>query len=266
IAGRGEQALDDLVGMFVNTLVLRTEVGSGDSFADLVDRARRADLDAFGHADVPFERLVDLLAPERSQARNPLFQVALSFQNQEQAVLDLAGLTVAGVELADDVARFDLQFTLAENGSGGMELVLNYATELFDETTAHTMITRFRQVLAAVAADPDAVLGDLQLLDAGERRELLSRTGGPAVPAQTLPELLAAAVAVDPAAPAVVFDGVRHSYGEFDQRSNRLARVLIGRGSGAEDVVAVAVPRSADSVLAEWAVTKSGAAFLPIDP
>ncbi|WP_051743155.1 non-ribosomal peptide synthetase [Nocardia carnea] len=198
IAGRGEQALDDLVGMFVNTLVLRTEVGSGDSFADLVDRARRADLDAFGHADVPFERLVDLLAPERSQARNPLFQVALSFQNQEQAVLDLAGLTVAGVELADDVARFDLQFTLAENGAGGMELVLNYATELFDESTAQTMIARFRQLLAAVAADPDAVLGDLPLLDSGERRELLSRTGGPAVPARTLPELLAAAVAVDP--------------------------------------------------------------------
>ncbi|WP_280434293.1 non-ribosomal peptide synthetase, partial [Nocardia carnea] len=266
IAGRGEQALDDLVGMFVNTLVLRTAVGSGDSFADLVDRARRADLDAFGHADVPFERLVDLLAPERSQARNPLFQVALSFQNQEQAVLDLAGLTVAGMELADDVARFDLQFTLAENSSGGMELVLNYATELFDEATAQTMITRFRQLLAAVAADPDVVLGDLALLDAGERRELLSRTGGPAVPARTLPELLAAAVAVDPSAPAVVFDGARYSYGEFDERSNRLARVLIGRGSGADDVVAVAVPRSADSVLAEWAVTKSGAAFLPIDP
>ncbi|NKY61042.1 non-ribosomal peptide synthetase, partial [Nocardia flavorosea] len=266
IAGRGEQALDDLVGMFVNTLVLRTEVESGETFTDLLERAKQADLDAFAHADVPFERLVDLLAPERSQARNPLFQVALSLQNNEQPVLDLAGLEVSGVDLADDVARFDLQFTLAENGSGGMVLVLNYATELFDEATVRTMITRFQRLLSAAVADPDAVLGDLKLLDSGERRELLSRTGGPAVPARTLPELLAAAVAVDPAAPAVVFDGVRHSYGEFDERSNRLARVLIGRGSGAEDVVAVAVPRSADSVLAEWAVTKSGAAFLPIDP
>ncbi|MGW0008039.1 condensation domain-containing protein, partial [Nocardia grenadensis] len=203
IAGRGERALDDLVGMFVNTLVLRTAVGSSETFADLVDRARRADLDAFGNADVPFERLVDLLAPERSQARNPLFQVALSFQNQEAPALDLAGLTVAGVEIADDVARFDLQFSLAENGSGGMELVLNYATELFDETTATMMVTRFRRLLAAVAADPGAVLGDLELLDPSERHEVLSRTGGAAVSASTLPELLAAAVAVDPSAPAV---------------------------------------------------------------
>ncbi|MEV0368080.1 amino acid adenylation domain-containing protein, partial [Nocardia fusca] len=266
IAGRGEQALDDLVGMFVNTLVLRTAVGSGETFADLVDRARRTDLDAFGNADVPFERLVDLLAPERSQARNPLFQVALSFQNQEAPALDLAGLTVAGLEIADDVARFDLQFSLGENGSGGLDLVVNYATELFDEATASTMITRFQRLLTAVAADPDAVLGDLELLDPSERREALTRTGGVAVPASTLPELLAAAVAVDPSAPAVVFEGVRYSYGEFDQRSNQLAQVLIERCLGAEDLVAVAVPRSADSVLAEWAVTKSGAAFLPIDP
>ncbi|WP_156426089.1 non-ribosomal peptide synthetase, partial [Nocardia jinanensis] len=218
IAGRGERALDDLVGMFVNTLVLRTSVGSGESFAELLDRARQTDLDAFGNADVPFERLVDLLAPERSQARNPLFQVALSLQNQEQAVLDLAGLEVSGVELADDVARFDLQFTLAENGSGGMTLFLNYATDLFDEATIRTMITRFRWLLAAVAADPDVVLGAVEILDEAERGEILARSGGPAVPARTLPELLAAAVAVDPSAPAVVFEGVRYSYGEFDER------------------------------------------------
>uniref|UniRef100_UPI000A7432CD amino acid adenylation domain-containing protein n=1 Tax=Nocardia sienata TaxID=248552 RepID=UPI000A7432CD len=169
IAGRGERALDDLVGMFVNTLVLRTSVGSGESFADLVDRARQVDLDAFGHADVPFERLVDLLAPERSQARNPLFQVALSLQNNEQPVLELAGLEVSGLELVEDVARFDLQFTLAENGSGGMTLFLNYATELFDEATVRTMITRFRRLLTAVAADPDIALGSIEILDEAER-------------------------------------------------------------------------------------------------
>ncbi|MGW4071868.1 amino acid adenylation domain-containing protein, partial [Nocardia grenadensis] len=266
IAGRGERALDDLVGMFVNTLVLRTSVGSGETFAELVDRARQVDLDAFGNADVPFERLVDLLAPERSQARNPLFQVALSLQNNEQPVLDLAGLEVSGLDLEEDVARFDLQFTLAENGSGGMTVFLNYATELFDEATIRTMITRFRRLLTAVALDPEIALGSIEILDEVERAETLSRTGGPAVPASTLPELLAAAVAVDPSAPAVVFEGARYSYGEFDARSNQLAQVLIEYCLGAEDLVAVAVPRSADSVLAEWAVTKSGAAFLPIDP
>ncbi|MGV9928880.1 non-ribosomal peptide synthase/polyketide synthase, partial [Nocardia rhamnosiphila] len=266
IAGRGERALDDLVGMFVNTLVLRTNVGSGESFAALVDRARQVDLDAFGNADVPFERLVDLLAPERSQARNPLFQVALSLQNNEQPVLDLAGLEVSGLDLVEDVARFDLQFTLAENGSGGMTLFLNYATELFDEATIRTVITRFRQLLTAVVTDPHIALGSIEILDEAERAEILSRTGGAAVPASTLPELLAAAVAVDPSAPAVVFRDQRLSYGEMDERSNRLAHVLIEYCLGAEDLVAVAVPRSADSVLAEWAVAKSGAAFLPIDP
>ncbi|XOZ86368.1 non-ribosomal peptide synthase/polyketide synthase [Nocardia testacea] len=266
IAGRGEQALDDLVGMFVNTLVLRTAVHSGETFGELLEQAKQADLDAFGQADVPFERLVDLLAPERSQARNPLFQVALSLANTQQPVLDLAGLEVSGLELAGDVARFDLQFTLVENLSGGMDLALNYATELFDEATARTFLTRFRRLLSGVAANADTALGSIEILDEAERIENLSRTGGPAVPASTLPELLAAAVAVDPSAPAVVFEGVRYSYGEFDQRSNQLAQVLIERCLGAEDLVAVAVPRSADSVLAEWAVTKSGAAFLPIDP
>ncbi|WP_156052498.1 non-ribosomal peptide synthetase, partial [Nocardia carnea] len=201
IAGRGEQALDDLVGMFVNTLVLRTAVESGETFADLLERAKHADLDAFGHADVPFERLVDLLAPERSQARNPLFQVALSLQNNEQPVLDLAGLEVSGVDLADDVARFDLQFTLGENAAGAMVLDLNYATELFDEATVRMMITRFQRLLSTVAADPDVVLGAIEILDDTERAAALSRTGGPAVPAGTLPELLAAAVAVDPTGP-----------------------------------------------------------------
>ncbi|WP_280401090.1 non-ribosomal peptide synthetase, partial [Nocardia carnea] len=266
IAGRGEQALDDLVGMFVNTLVLRTGVRSGDTFADLVDQAKQTDLDAFSHADVPFERLVDLLAPERSQARNPLFQVALSFENNQQPALNLAGLEVSGLDLAADIARFDLQFNLVENASGGMDLALNYATELFDEATAKSMLTRWQRLLTAVAADPDVVLGAVEILDESERAAALSRTGGPAVPAGTLPELLAAAVAVDRSAPAVVFEGRRYSYGEFDERSNRLARALIAQGLGAEDLVAVAVPRSADSVLAEWAVTKSGAAFLPIDP
>uniref|UniRef100_UPI002454FEA1 non-ribosomal peptide synthetase n=1 Tax=Nocardia carnea TaxID=37328 RepID=UPI002454FEA1 len=266
IAGRGEQALDDLVGMFVNTLVLRTAVDSGAPFTELLNRAKQADLDAFGHADVPFERLVDLLAPERSQARNPLFQVALSFENNEQPALELAGLELAGIDLAEGVARFDLQFTLTDNGAGGMLVLLDYATELFDESTAESLISRFVRVLAAVAADPGAVVGELRILDDAERAGILARSGGPAEPARTLPELFAAAAHRDPSAPAVLFRDERLTYGEIDERSNRLARALIARGLGPEDLVAVAVPRSADSVLAEWAVSKSGAAFVPIDP
>ena len=274
IAGRGEAALDDLVGMFVNTLVLRTAVAGGESFAALLERVRYTDLEAFGNADVPFERLVDLLAPERSQARNPLFQVALSFQNMDRPTLELPGLRVSALELEESVARFDLQFTLSERDSEGMSVALTYATELFDEATARTIATRWERVLEAIAANPEAIVGDIDLLEAGERAEILSRTGGLAAAPTTLPELLAVA-ARDPQAVAVVEGrvgaadgswGRSLSYAELDERSNRLARLLIERGVGAEDLVAVAVPRSVDSYFAEWAVSKSGAAFLPIDP
>nr|WP_280471379.1 non-ribosomal peptide synthase/polyketide synthase [Nocardia cyriacigeorgica] len=268
IAGRGEQALDDLVGMFVNTLVLRTGIDPAESFAELLDRVRRTDLDAYGNADVPFERLVELLAPERSQARNPLFQVMLAFQNLDRTSLELPGLSVSALDLEENVARFDLQFTLSEHGEpgAGMALALTYATELFDEATVAEIAGRWRRVLEAIAADATISVGAIDVLDAGERADLVSRTGAPAVAPRVLADLLAEAAARDPKAPAVVFEGTTVSYGELDERSNRLARLLIAEGIGAEDLVAVGVPRSADSVFAAWAVTKTGAAFVPVDP
>ncbi|WP_156371072.1 non-ribosomal peptide synthase/polyketide synthase, partial [Nocardia arizonensis] len=267
IAGRGEQALDDLVGMFVNTLVLRTAVTASESFADLLDRVRTTDLDAYGNADVPFERLVELLAPERSQSRNPLFQVALAFQNLESTALELPGLRVAALDLDESVARFDLQFTLSEQPDAtGMSLALTYATDLFDAATAAEFVVRWRRVLEAVAADPSVQVGAIDLLDAGERADLVARTGAPAIAPRTLPDLLAAAAARDPLAPAVIYRGATLTYGELDERSNRLARLLIAEGVGAEDLVAVGVPRSADSVFVALSVSKTGAAFVPVDP
>src|SRR5690606_12471445 len=272
VAGRGEAVLDDLVGMFVNTLVLRTLVQENESFTDLLDRVRHADLDAYGNADVPFERLVELLAPERSQARNPLFQVMLAFQNLDRTALELPGLSVSALDLEENVARFDLQFTLSENGSAAgaeasaMTLALTYATELFDADTAEQIVRRWKRVLAAIAADPAVRVGAIDVLDAEEQADLIARAGAPAVPAQPLFELMAEAAAHDPAAPAVVFEGTTLSYGELDERSNRLARLLIAEGIGAEDLVAVDVPRSADAVVAAWAVSKTGAAFVPVDP
>ncbi|WP_280498184.1 non-ribosomal peptide synthetase, partial [Nocardia farcinica] len=266
IAGRGEAALDELVGMFVNTLVLRTGIDEAEPFTALLDRVRRTDLDAYGNADVPFERLVELLAPERSQARNPLFQVMLAFQNLDRTTLELPGLSVQALDLEENVARFDLQFTLSENAAAGMTLALTYATELFDAATADEIVRRWQRVLAAIAADPALPVGAIDVLEPAEQADLVARTGAPAVPPRTLPELLAEAAARDPQAPAVVFEGTSLSYAELDERSNRLARLLIAEGIGAEDLVAVGVPRSADSVFAAWAVAKTGAAFVPVDP
>uniref|UniRef100_UPI0012FB6AA8 non-ribosomal peptide synthase/polyketide synthase n=1 Tax=Nocardia crassostreae TaxID=53428 RepID=UPI0012FB6AA8 len=265
VAGRGEAALDDLVGMFVNTLVLRTGIDPAESFSDLLDRARHADLDAFGNADVPFERLVELLAPERSQARNPLFQVMLAFQNLDRTSLELPGLTVSALDLEENISRFDMQFTLSERDSG-MALALTYATDLFDEATADSFAQRWLRVLEAIAGNPEIAVGAIDILDQGERADLVGRFGAPAIKPRTLPDLLADAVSLNPKATAVVFQGTGLSYGELDERSNRLARLLIQRGIGSENLVAIAVPRSADSYFAEWAVSKTGAAFVPVDP
>ncbi|MGW4242809.1 amino acid adenylation domain-containing protein, partial [Nocardia sp. NPDC004722] len=273
IAGRGEAELDDVIGMFVNTLVLRTRVSGQQSFTELLDEVKDTDLGAFAHADLPFERLVELLSPERSTARNPLFQVSLSFTNLPDAGFELPGLRVAAVDYEVGIAKFDLELTIAGAGESGAVGMFTFARDLFDEATVEAFAQRFLRVLAAIVADPRRGVGAIDILDQGEHADLVSRSGPPALPARTLPELIADAVAVDPEAPAVVFHahtsqraGLSLSYRELDARSNQLARLLIERGIGAEDLVAVAIPRSADSYLAEWAVAKTGAAFLPIDP
>ncbi|EID79114.1 non-ribosomal peptide synthetase, partial [Rhodococcus opacus RKJ300 = JCM 13270] len=271
IAGRGERELDDVVGMFVNTLVLRTHVDGGATFSEFLAGVREADLGAFTHADVPFERVVEVLSPSRVTAYAPLFQVMLEFQDIERPTLELPDLQVRNIELEIDTVNFDLQLTLAENVDAdgnptGIAAGLGYATDLFDEDTVLGFAERLVRILEAVTADPGARVGDIDILGPLERAVLSPVTGGAAVAARTLPDLMAEAATNDPEAPALVYDGRVVRYGDLDRRSNQLARMLIERGVGPESVVALCVPRSVESVLAVWAVAKSGAAFLPVDP
>nr|WP_241258849.1 amino acid adenylation domain-containing protein [Rhodococcus aetherivorans] len=276
VAGRGEAELDDLVGMFVNTLVLRTPVVADESFTELLSRVREADLAAFGHAEVPFERLVEELDIERSTARNPLFQVALVFQNTPRTSFELGDLRVAGLDPEDSVSRFDLQFTVVEKvgpqgGAAGLDVALTYATDLFDESTVASFAQRLVRVVDSVTAEPSVAIGDVDVLGADERAALLAvpvlGTTAPRGPAwtSTLPNLLAEAVAKNPNGVAVRCEGRELTYCELDERSSRLARVLLDRGVGASDLVAIAIPRSIESVLAVWAVTKTGAGYVPVD-
>ncbi|WP_346764323.1 amino acid adenylation domain-containing protein [Rhodococcus sp. B10] len=271
VAGRGEQALDDLIGMFVNTLVLRTELDRADEpFVELLDRVRSADLAAFGHADLPFEQLVDILAPERTTDRTPLFQVALVFQNLGEETLDLPGLQVSRLELESNTSKFDLQFTVSEtigvNGeSAGLAGALTYATDLFDADTARTLARRFETILGAVVHGPATPIGDLDILDDFELETLVRAPSTPEPPV-VLTELLAAAVAAAPDGDAVSYGGSSLTYTELDRRSSRLARVLLDAGVGPGDLVAIAIPRSFDSIVALWGVAKSGAAFVSVDP
>ncbi|WP_199805008.1 non-ribosomal peptide synthetase, partial [Nocardia jinanensis] len=262
VAGRGAAALDDTSGTSV--AVLRTDVELGESFTEFLDRVGQIDPAAFEHADVPFEQLVAELAPERSQSPNPLFQVVLAIQDSVRADLDAPGSVTDRVE---DVPRCDVRVALSEGDDhDGLAVTVTYSADLFDARTIDSLGRRLVRVLESVAADPAGAVGSIDLLEPAERADLLTRSGGRTVAPVTLDELLTATAAGNPDVPAFVFDGAQMSYRELDERSSQLARILIRQGVGPEDIVAVAMPRSPDLVLAWWAVAKSGAAFLPIDP
>ncbi|TCK00105.1 non-ribosomal peptide synthase/polyketide synthase [Nocardia alba] len=271
VAGRGDRAIDDLIGMFVNTLVLRTEVDPAASFIDALERTRETDLAAFAHATVPFDRLVDVVNPARSSARHPLFQVALNFQAALDTTFELAGSAVTVREIELDITKFDLGLTLAERRGAagepaGIDAVTLYAADLFDEPEMHALGDRFVRLLAAAVDAPNTAVGDLPLLSESEHSQLTGMRGAPVTATGLLPDLLAAAVAAQPDHEAVT-DGDRTlTYRELDRASSRLARVLIDGGVGPDDVIAVGLPRSIESVLAVWAIAKSGAAWLPVDP
>ncbi len=268
VAGRGEAELDELIGMFVNTLVLRTEVDSAAGFDALLGEVRGTDVAAFGHADVPFERLVELLEPARSTARHPLFQVMLTFQNLGRTEFTLPGLTVAPVDLDVALAKFDLQVTIAEQpDAAGMSAVFTYATDLFDAATVRSFADRFQRILAAVAADASTVIGDIDLLAPGERDRVLHAWNAPGawVPGTTLPALIAEQAWRRPGAVAIRAGAESLTFAELQRRANQVARALIARGAGPESLVAVAVERTEDLPVALLGVLATGAAYLPID-
>ncbi|WP_435593869.1 condensation domain-containing protein, partial [Nocardia sp. bgisy118] len=272
IAGRGEHELDDLVGMFVNTLVLRTRVEPGSSFLYLLEHTREVDLAALAHAEVPFEWLVEELAPARSTAHAPLFQVLLVFQNFAPAGFELPGLTVEAMQADLPVAKFDLQSTFVErlgpdNAPAGMDVEFTFATDLFDETTVHGFADRFVRILEAVTADPAMPVGDLPLLEAHElqRMAVWNETAHP-VPERQLLDGFAAQVAATPDAVAVVFEDVRLAYAELGARVHRLARHLISLGVGPETLVAVAMPRSIELLVGIYAIVEAGGGYVPVDP
>ncbi|MFF3256840.1 non-ribosomal peptide synthase/polyketide synthase [Actinacidiphila glaucinigra] len=273
IAGRTDQALDDLVGFFVNTLVLRTDLSGNPHFTQLLERVREHAMSAYAHQDVPFERLVEELTPTRSMARHPLFQVMLTLQNNVQAELDLPGLTVEALPTGDSPAKFDLDVQLNEhrthNGTpAGLHGILTYATDLFDHHTAAAIAERFTRVLHTVTAHPSLPVDRIDVLSPAEHHRVLVEWNDTTrqLPQATVTALFESQVARTPSAPAVVFEGVDVSYAELNARANQLARLLVERGAGAEQLVALALPRSVDLVVAILATLKTGAAYLPVDP
>ncbi|WP_159066409.1 non-ribosomal peptide synthetase, partial [Streptomyces hygroscopicus] len=272
IAGRTDQALDDLVGFFVNTLVLRTDTSGDPTFRQLLHHVRERSLDAYAHQDVPFEHLVETLNPARSLAHQPLFQVMLAWQNADHAELEFPGLSADLVSIGTGTARMDLLVSLVEaRASHGVSGVVEFRSDIFDRSTVTSLMDRLERLLDAVATDPDRRIGTIDLLEPAERERVLVEwnttpnpdTRGEAV---SIPELFARQAERVPEATAVVFGDCTLTYAELDAASNRLARLLIAEGAGPERIIALALPRSIDMIVAVLAVLKTGAAYLPIDP
>ncbi|MGW4898825.1 non-ribosomal peptide synthetase, partial [Kitasatospora sp. NPDC004240] len=239
----------------------------------LLGRVRETALAAYGHQDVPFEHLVEVLNPSRTLAYHPLFQTILALQNAPMGELRLPGLRATAFAVPTGTAKFDLGFNLSErfgpDGSpAGIAGVVEYATDLFDRSTVAALAGRLTLLLEAAAADPEQPIGRIELLDADERHRLLERGNATTREVDTVPvpEAFAAQAAATPDATALVRGDERLTYRQLDILANRFAHALIARGIGPEQIVAVALPRSVESVVAVLGVLKAGAAYLPVDP
>ncbi|HTG35649.1 MAG TPA: non-ribosomal peptide synthase/polyketide synthase [Thermoanaerobaculia bacterium] len=267
LAGRTRREVEPLIGFFVNTLVLRTGLAGDPAFGELLGRVRETALGAFAHQDLPFERLVAELRPERHLAHSPVFQVMFTLQNAPAPRLDLPGLDLSPVESPARAARYDwsLSLTAAEAGIGGY---LEYNTDLFDPATIRRALGHLATLLGGASADPSRRLSELPLLPAAERRQILAEWNATAEPAWEGPvdELFAAQAARTPEAVAVICRGEPLTYGELGARAGRLASRLRALGVGPETPVALAMERSLAMVVGLLGIWKAGGAYLPLDP
>ncbi|WP_197022506.1 amino acid adenylation domain-containing protein [Saccharomonospora piscinae] len=280
IAGRTDDAVEDLIGFFVNTLVLRTDTGGNPTFRELIDRVRQVDLAAYANQHLPFERLVEVLNPPRSLAWHPLFQVMLAFQNftglsgEAEGGTDLPGLRVSHENVTTDVAKFDLAFSVVEtfDETGrptGMNGVVEFNADLFAADTVEVIAECLIRLLTDAVHNPQAEIDKLDVLGQEHRARVL-RHNDPAqrpVPKRRLADLFERDRHDRGATTAVLDVGTGESmtYSALNAEANRLARLLVRRGVGPGDLVAVALPRSVTLAVAWLGIAKAGGAYLPVD-
>jgi amino acid adenylation domain-containing protein len=267
IAGRTYSELEELIGFFVNTLALRARMEDDPTFRELLGRVRESTLGAYGNQDVPFERLVDELAPERDMSRAPLFQVMFLMQNMQVEAVERAGLRIGTLIADTELSKYDLSMAANETVHG-LSVMIQYNTDLFDAETVERMAEGFRTLLAGVAADPDTRVSRLPLLPAEERARVLEQWNAlPAHPAEGgMHGGFEAQAARTPDAVAAVWEGGSFTYAQLDAEANRLAHHLRGAGVGPETLVGLCTERGPQLVTSVLAVLKAGGAYVPLDP
>jgi amino acid adenylation domain-containing protein len=268
IAGRTRGEVEELIGFFVNTLVLRTDLSGEPSFREVLRRVRDLTLGAYAHQEVPFEKLVAELQPERSLSNSPIFQVMFALQNAESQGAALQGLKMGAGGAAMETAKFDLSLTLAETAQG-LRGGLNYSTDLFERGTMERMVGHLARVLEQAAARPEARLAELDLLSPEERGLVVdawNRTEAEYPADRGVHERFQEQAARTPGAVAVRFQEESLTYGELNERANRLAHHLAGVGVRPETRVAICLERGPEMVVSVLAVLKAGGAYVPLDP
>ncbi|MFD8203754.1 amino acid adenylation domain-containing protein [Streptomyces sp. NPDC059701] len=276
VAGRNRAESEDLIGFFVNTLVMRTDLSGDPAFTELLARVKDTALGAYDHQDLPFERLVEELAPDRDLSRNPLFQTMFVLQNTPDGhAWRLPGTVVEPVAVRAEEAKFDLTLFLTERPDGSLDGDLVFALDLFAPDTAERLAGHFTTLLRAAVTGPQRPLSELEVLAGAERRRVLADWSGARATADTAAEAGAGATvhrlveecaARRPDSTAVLSADGELTYRELNARANRLARHLRSRGAGPGTAVAVCLERGPEQITALLAVLKSGAAYVPLDP
>lgn len=268
IAGRGRRETEGLIGFFINMLVLRSDFAGNPTFKELLGRVRQTAFAAYEHQDVPFEKLVETLHPERDLSRSPLFQVMFAFQNMPRQVLELGSLTSTPVEVKNETAKFDLSLYMWEEPKG-LAARLEYNTDLFEASSISRMLGHFETLLQAIVDNPEQRVSDLPILSAPERDRLLiewNDTQRDFLEQRCVHQLFEEQAARVPDRLAVVAEGSELSYGELNARANRLANYLVELGVGLEVAVGVCMERSWEMVAAVLGVLKAGGLYVPLDP
>ncbi len=268
IANRNRAEIEGLIGFFVNTLVLRTNLAGDPSFDELIGRVREVALEAYANQDVPFEKLVEELQPERDMSRQPLCQVVFALQNAANERLDLPGLKLSNLPIDSGSAVFDLTLSMEEQAEG-LTAIAQYSTDLFDASTISRMLLHLESILEGVLDNPYQPISELPLMTAAERERVISEWGVNRAEYErdlSIDQIFEARVTETPEAVAIVCDSGQLTYGELNGRANQLAHYLRSLGVGPESLVGLCLERSPELIVATLAVLKAGGAYLPLDP